>query len=588
MPVFSPAPSWFSYAAFLFRFTLVVSFLFQFYSTSAQCSAPIAIFPYQEDFESSDGGWVSGGLSNDWAWGTPGKPTINTAGSGSRCWITGGLTGSFYNLGQRSFVESPCFDFTTLPKPYIQFKIWWESEYQYDGANFQYSTDNGASWVNVGSTNLQNTCLNANWYNASSITNLSNLANPRQGWCGNAQSTMGSCQGGNGSMGWVTAKHCLNELAGAPNVLFRFTFGAGTTCNNFDGIAFDAIQIENAPPIVANFTNTCAGNFAFEFTDLSNNCPDAWTWDFGDPNSGVSNTSTLQNPTHTFSGPGLYQVSLQASSACSGADAYVFPIEVLGLQTSSTPPACVGGTNGVASVQLTSGGLQADFVWNTVPPQTGPTATHLSAGVYTVTATGSGICPLTVSVTVSDPAPSPSPQSGTIQALSDTTIALGNEVLLSGLVSDPGRMVSYIWEPPSYLDCATCLSTLASPVQTLTYTLTAVDSNGCSISDALEIRVLPGSVYIPNVFWPNSADQNQGFTVFAAEDVEQIELLQIYDRWGSLVFENQNFGVSDISTGWDGTINGKDAAPGVYFYVAKVKYINGLTGIYKGDVTVLR
>ena len=83
-------------------------------------------------------------------------------------------------------------------------------------------------------------------------------------------------------------------------------------------------------------------------------------------------------------------------------------------------------------------------------------------------------------------------------------------------------------------------------------------------------------------------DQNEGFTVFAAEDVEQIELLQIYDRWGSLVFENQNFGVSDISTGWDGTINGKDAAPGVYFYVTKVKYINGLTGIFKGDVTVLR
>lgn len=35
-----------------------------------------------------------------------------------------------------------------------------------------------------------------------------------------------------------------------------------------------------------------------------------WTWNFGDPGSGANNTSTLQNPSHTFSGWGNYNVTL--------------------------------------------------------------------------------------------------------------------------------------------------------------------------------------------------------------------------------------------------------------------------------------
>lgn len=34
-----------------------------------------------------------------------------------------------------------------------------------------------------------------------------------------------------------------------------------------------------------------------------------WFWDFGDPASGASNTSGAQNPTHTFSSPGTYDVN---------------------------------------------------------------------------------------------------------------------------------------------------------------------------------------------------------------------------------------------------------------------------------------
>ncbi|KAA9332661.1 GEVED domain-containing protein [Adhaeribacter soli] len=68
-----------------------------------------------------------------------------------------------------------------------------------------------------------------------------------------------------------------------------------------------------APEFSASATTTC--NSTVSFTDLSANGPTSWTWNFGDPNSGASNTSTLQNPTHTFSAPGTYTITLTACNA---------------------------------------------------------------------------------------------------------------------------------------------------------------------------------------------------------------------------------------------------------------------------------
>ena len=47
----------------------------------------------------------------------------------------------------------------------------------------------------------------------------------------------------------------------------------------------------------------------FQFFDESANAPNAWSWDFGD-----GNTSTLQNPIHTFEEAGEYNVTLEAAN----------------------------------------------------------------------------------------------------------------------------------------------------------------------------------------------------------------------------------------------------------------------------------
>ena len=71
-------------------------------------------------------------------------------------------------------------------------------------------------------------------------------------------------------------------------------------------------------PLAADFqfapSSPQAGQ-AVSFQDLSRGGPTGWSWDFGDPASGGSNSSATQNPDHTFSQPGTYTVRLTVTAA---------------------------------------------------------------------------------------------------------------------------------------------------------------------------------------------------------------------------------------------------------------------------------
>ncbi len=372
--------------------------------SNAQCATPISIFPYNEDFEVTNGGWATGGFGSDWAWGAPLKSVITGAGSGTKCWITGGLTGSSYTNGEASWLQSPCFDFTTLQYPYISFKVFWETERRFDGANLQYSTDLGATWTNVGSASEPAGCLNDNWFNFTPITYLSPLASVRDGWSGNIQATSGSCQGTGGSGTWVDAQHCMPNLAGLPNVIFRFTFGAGTQCNNYDGFAIDDITITEAPPNNASFTYSCTNNTTVNFTNTSAYCPNL-KWTFGDPASGANDSSNLQNPTHIFSGPGTYIITLNASSPNNAPSVTTQTINILGLTTSViSSNNCFGDNNGSASVTVIPVSAAPFFYsWNTTPPQSTAIASGLPGGIYTVTVNALNSCSSTATAVITEP-----------------------------------------------------------------------------------------------------------------------------------------------------------------------------------------
>jgi hypothetical protein len=79
-----------------------------------------------------------------------------------------------------------------------------------------------------------------------------------------------------------------------------------------DGSACDTLNMNNYP--LAGFRYDRLAGLLVDFTAVSWYEPDTWQWNFGDPASGVANTSSEMHPDHVFSGPGLYTICLTVSN----------------------------------------------------------------------------------------------------------------------------------------------------------------------------------------------------------------------------------------------------------------------------------
>ncbi len=444
------------------KISLLIFTLFAFTTpVIAQCGTFISTFPYNENFESVPA-WTSGGTNSDWAWGTPVHPTISSAGSGSKCWNVGGLSGSFYNYSEQSWLMSPCFDFSTLNYPWISFKIFWEDEWKYDGMVLQYSINSGATWSNVGAFGDATNCLNDHWYNYNNISWLT-LASPKCGWTGRTGATSGSCQGGNGSLGWVTAKHCMSALAGESNVRFRFLFGSGTTCNGYDGISIDDIQISDAPPNTASFTYACVGGSTINFTNTSILCPTGYLWNFGDGYSAIS-----QSPSHTYAAPGTYNVTLTASGPCNAPGSITIPVTIIGASTTSTNITCNGTNDGTATAAVTGGTGTYNYTWMPSGINTA-VATGLAPGTYTVSISGTGTCTTTATAVITQPPTLAATVTGTAVSCFGGANGTANATASGG--TSPS---TYLWSPGAYTTAS------IAGLSAGTYTVTITDHNNCT------------------------------------------------------------------------------------------------------------
>jgi hypothetical protein len=64
--------------------------------------------------------------------------------------------------------------------------------------------------------------------------------------------------------------------------------------------------------------------------------------------------------------------------------------------------------------------------------------------------------------------------------------------------------------------------------------------------------------------------------------------LQVWSRWGELVFQQENFPPSQEAYGWDGRFRGRPVDPGVLVWYAEVRFADGEILKFKGDVSVLK
>ncbi len=115
------------------------------------------------------------------------------------------------------------------------------------------------------------------------------------------------------------------------------------------------------------------------------------------------------------------------------------------------------------------------------------------------------------------------------------------------------------------------------------------DDRGCKASDGFPLNIVLGDVYTPNAFSPNGDGVNDRFTLYSDNgSLEIIERLRIFDRWGGLVFEAEEFALNDERLGWDGRRNGQLLRPGIYTYHGVVRFGNGVRKHYEGGVLLIR
>ncbi|MCH8318710.1 MAG: PKD domain-containing protein, partial [Bacteroidetes bacterium] len=314
--------------------------------------------------------------------------------------------------------------------------------------------------------------------------------------------------------------------AGIYNVILSVTTSAGCTDN-----ITKSVTVNPNPAADFGAVTVCLGSVT-QFSDLSLGNPVNWSWDLGD-----GSTSTLQNLDHTYTSAGTYNVNLSVTDVNSCQDVITKPVTVNPTPTAnfSNTTVCFGNSTQFTDLSSIPATVMTNWFWdfgdgNTLLQQH-PSHLYNTAGVYTVQLIVTSIdgCEDTIEQpVVVNPMP-----------IADFGyLVLGLTVLFSDSSRDAA---SWFWDfgngqninipdpvhtyqnPGTYLVSLSAGNNCGSD---LTFRQVSVISTGLS-----EDEVSPGTVQI----YPNPANKN--LIIKISLDKSQFVDIKFYDVRGSLIKE---------------------------------------------------
>lgn len=231
---------------------------------------------------------------------------------------------------------------------------------------------------------------------------------------------------------------------------------------------------------------------------------------------------------------------------------------------------CAGSSVGYLDVNGTGGFAPLSYQWDDPMKQTTAKATGLGKGNYTLRVKDAQGCLDSLSLFVNEYRLRMNP-------LKDTVIARGSLAKLYGYYGSQWR-----WLPKQFMTTADTLETIfVRPLDSMVYTLLALDSNGCLFRDTVRVRVVdPELVRIPNLITPNGDIDNEYWDLTELFEYNQ-RLVNIYNRSGELVYHSDAY-----QNDWNGKDSqGVDLPVGIYFYHMK----HNKTGEeHRGFVQIMR
>lgn len=145
-----------------------------------------------------------------------------------------------------------------------------------------------------------------------------------------------------------------------------------------------------------------------------------------------------------------------------------------------------------------------------------------------------------------------------------------------------GDIESYLWTPAGGLDCSSCPYPALTISQDGTYLISVIDVNGCSAEGTINVTFKKSQYYLPTAI-ANQPSVPENGVFFLQGSGTTLYSMQIYDRWGNRLYDENNLSINDPSRGWNpqGRYN-----PGVYIYMITYEE-NGEKRVIVGDITVL-
>ncbi len=296
------------------------------------------------------------------------------------------------------------------------------------------------------------------------------------------------------------------------------------------------------------FTSTCAMSPTV-FTDQSITTPGTLInfrqWQFGD-----GDTSSQQNPSHVYTSPGSYSVTLLVGNDSLCADLITidilidFPFEITAMAEDTIS---LGDTVGIGIGFNSISGLSP---LNTIfsPPVIWQETTGLYAGLlaydipdstttYTISSINTQGCSSATMLTIV--------VDHTLKAFTrdDTTVCKGATVSLGDHKTARGGVppYQYSWSPQAGLSCSDCANPSAFPIDTTTYTVIIEDSQGATASASVTIGAIDcGECQ------PGSVTPFRGFYPFFFGFMDCVEKGQFYNNATSILTDRTN---SSVDTG---------------------------------------
>jgi gliding motility-associated-like protein len=145
--------------------------------------------------------------------------------------------------------------------------------------------------------------------------------------------------------------------------------------------------------------------------------------------------------------------------------------------------------------------------------------------------------------------------------------------------------IIYQWTPSIYLSSFTLRTPTITTSKEQLYRIYITNQAGCNIVDTQLVRVFPDrNIYVPEGFTPDNDGHNDRLYPILV-GISEMKVFKIFNRWGTLVFDNKN---ATVNTGWNGAYLGRTQPMDSYVWIAEGIDVDGKRITRTGNTILIR